>query len=85
VQLIELAAGSLANVKFFYEKKLIYPEETSPDSGKYCFGIANVLKVLVLGAVETPIVWENLWVSLPSSFAMLPEVGVFVTLGSIAC
>jgi peptide chain release factor subunit 1 len=60
VQLIELAAGSLANVKFFWEKKLIYLEEISPDSGKYCFGIAYVLKVLELGAVETPIVWEHL-------------------------
>ena len=44
------------------EKKLIqkYFDEISQDSGKYCFGIADTLKALELGAVETLIVWENL-------------------------
>ncbi|KAI0253806.1 hypothetical protein BJV78DRAFT_1280572 [Lactifluus subvellereus] len=62
VQAIELAAESLANVKFVQEKKLIqkYFDEISQDSGKYCFGIADTLKALELGAVETLIVWENL-------------------------
>jgi peptide chain release factor subunit 1 len=57
-----LAAESLANVKFVQEKKLIqkYFDEISQDSGKYCFGIADTLKALELGAVETLIVWENL-------------------------
>jgi peptide chain release factor subunit 1 len=52
----------LANVKFVQEKKLIqrYFDEISQDSGKYCFGIADTLKALELGAVETLIVWENL-------------------------
>ncbi|KAI0303515.1 peptide chain release factor eRF1/aRF1 [Multifurca ochricompacta] len=61
-QAIELAAESLANVKFVQEKKLIqkYFDEISQDSGKYCFGIADTLKALELGAVETLIVWENL-------------------------
>ncbi|KAH9977318.1 peptide chain release factor eRF1/aRF1 [Lactifluus volemus] len=61
-QAIELAAESLANVKFVQEKKLIqkYFDEISQDSGKYCFGVADTLKALELGAVETLIVWENL-------------------------
>lgn len=62
IQAIDLAAESLANVKFVQEKKLIqkYFDEISQDSGKYCFGIADTLKALELGAVETLIVWENL-------------------------
>ncbi|KAH8991097.1 peptide chain release factor eRF/aRF subunit 1 [Lactarius hatsudake] len=61
-QAIELAAESLANVKFVQEKRLIqkYFDEISQDSGKYCFGIVDTLKALELGAVETLIVWENL-------------------------
>jgi len=61
-QAIDLAAESLANVKFVQEKKLIqkYFDEISQDSGKYCFGIVDTLKALELGAVETLIVWENL-------------------------
>jgi len=35
-------------------------DEISQDSGKYCYGIADTLKALELGAVETLIVWENL-------------------------
>jgi peptide chain release factor subunit 1 len=62
LQAIELAAESLANVKFVQEKRLIqkYFDEISQDSGKYCYGIADTLKALELGAVETLIVWENL-------------------------
>lgn len=61
-QAIELAAESLANVKFVQEKKLIqkYFDEISLDSGKYCFGIEDTLKGLEMGAVEILIVWENL-------------------------
>jgi len=61
-QAIELAAESLANVKFVQEKKLIqkYFDEISQDTGRYCFGIDDTLKALELGAVETLIVWENL-------------------------
>ncbi|KAK0434045.1 translation release factor [Desarmillaria tabescens] len=53
---------SLANVKFVQEKRLIqkYFDEISQDTGKYCFGIKDMLKALELGAVETLIVWENL-------------------------
>ncbi|KAH0584428.1 Eukaryotic peptide chain release factor subunit 1 [Termitomyces sp. J132] len=61
-QAIELAAESLANVKFVQEKKLIqkYFDEISQDTSRYCFGIDDTLKALELGAVETLIVWENL-------------------------
>ncbi|KAG8970824.1 Polypeptide release factor (eRF1) in translation termination [Tulasnella sp. 419] len=61
-QAIELAAESLANVKFVQEKKLIqkYFDEISQDTGKYCFGVDDTLKALDMGAVETLIVWENL-------------------------
>ncbi|KAJ7736840.1 peptide chain release factor eRF1/aRF1 [Mycena metata] len=61
-QAIELAADSLANVKFVQEKKLIqrYFDEISQDTGRYCFGIEDTLKALDLGAIETLIVWENL-------------------------
>lgn len=61
-QAIELAAESLANVKFIQEKKLIgkYFEEISQDTGKYCFGVTDTLKALECGSVETLICWENL-------------------------
>jgi len=61
-QAIELAAESLANVKFIQEKKLIgrYFDQISQDTGKFCFGIEDTLKALEMGAVETLICWENL-------------------------
>jgi len=61
-QAIELAADSLANVKFVREKKLLarYFAEISLDSGKYCFGPRDTLSALELGSVEELIVWENL-------------------------
>ncbi|WFD06220.1 translation termination factor eRF1 [Malassezia vespertilionis] len=61
-QAIELAADSLANVKFVQEKKLIqhYFDEISQETGKYCFGLDDTFRALEMGAVETLIVWENL-------------------------
>lgn len=61
-QAIELAAETLANVKFVQEKKLLneYFDEISQDTGKYCYGIDDTLKALDLGACETVIVYENL-------------------------
>jgi len=61
-QAIELAAESLANVKFIQEKKLIgkYFDQISQDTGKFCFGVEDTLKALEMGAVETLICWENL-------------------------
>merc|ERR1719225_1768195 len=47
-QAIELAAESLANVKFIQEKKLInsYFDQISQDTGKYCFGVDDTLRAL---------------------------------------
>lgn len=61
-QAIELAAESLANVKFVQEKKLIqkYFDEIALDTGKFCYGVEDTMKALDLGAAETLIVWENL-------------------------
>jgi len=61
-QAIELAAESLANVKFIQEKKLInrYFDQISQDTGRYCFGVEDTLRGLEMGAVETLICWENL-------------------------
>ncbi|KAF7730525.1 Polypeptide release factor (eRF1) in translation termination [Apophysomyces ossiformis] len=61
-QAIELSAEALSNVKFVQEKKLIqrYFEEISQDTGKVCYGLADTLKALDLGAVDRLIVWENL-------------------------
>ena len=52
-QAIELAADSLANVKFIQEKKLInnYFDQISQDTGKYCFGVdvnASFLPLLIV-------------------------------------
>lgn len=61
-QAIELAADSLASVKFVQEKRLIqkYFDEISLETGKYCFGLDDTFRALEMGAVETLIVWENL-------------------------
>lgn len=61
-QAIELAAEVLSNVKFIQEKKLIgrYFDEISQDTGKFCFGVEDVLRALEMGSVDILIVWENL-------------------------
>ncbi|OLL23609.1 Eukaryotic peptide chain release factor subunit 1 [Neolecta irregularis DAH-3] len=61
-QAIELAGETLSNVKFIQEKKLIqsFFDEISKDSGKYCYGVEDVMKALDAGAVETLMVFENL-------------------------
>ena len=53
-QAIELSADTLANVKFVQEKKLIstYFDELARDTGKYCFGVSDTLKVGVGEAGE---------------------------------
>lgn len=61
-QAIELAAETLKNVKFVKEKKLMakFFDEVSQDTGKFCFGMADTVQGLDMGAVETLIVWEEL-------------------------
>ena len=73
LQAIELAAESLANVKFIQEKKLIgkYFDEISQDTGKYCFGVDDTLKALEMGAVETLICWENLDIQVTANTVFL--------------
>jgi len=64
-QAIELVAGTLANVKFIKEKKLIgnFFEEIAQDSGKFCFGVVDTMRALEMGAVETLIMFEEMGVS----------------------
>ncbi|GAM23940.1 hypothetical protein SAMD00019534_071150 [Acytostelium subglobosum LB1] len=64
-QAIELSAEVLSNVKFVQEKKLItaFFDEIAQDSGKVCFGVADTIKALDMGAVLTLIVFENLEVT----------------------
>jgi len=61
-QAIELAADTLANVKFIREKKLLanYFSEIAKDTGKFCFGVKDTLAALEMGAVEELIMWEDL-------------------------
>jgi len=61
-QAIELASDALSGVKLVQEKRLLNRlfDEISQDSGKYCFGVADTLQALELGAVETLVIWEDL-------------------------
>jgi len=64
-QAIELAADSLSNVKLVQEKRLItaFFDEIAKDTGKFCYGVADTLAALDMGAVKKLIVWENLEVT----------------------
>jgi len=61
-QAIELSADSLANVKLMKEKKLLqkYFDQIAQDTGQYCFMVDDTLRGLEMGAVEDPIIWDNL-------------------------
>jgi peptide chain release factor subunit 1 len=61
-QAIQLASESLGNLRFIIERKLLlqYFTEIDIDSGKYCFGIKDLIFSLELGAVETCLIFENL-------------------------
>lgn len=74
-QAIDLAADTLSNVKLIGEKQLIstFMSEIARDTGKYCFGVTDTLKVLELGAVETLLVWESLALTHPDSDQLLVE------------
>ena len=49
-QAIELSAEVLSNVKFIQEKKLIgkYFDEISQDTGRFCFGVDDTIKVCII-------------------------------------
>ena len=53
-QAIELSADTLANVKFVQEKKLIsgYFDELARDTGKFCYGVNDTLKVGMRRGIE---------------------------------
>ncbi|XVF46273.1 hypothetical protein PTKIN_Ptkin03bG0014600 [Pterospermum kingtungense] len=59
---IKLSSEKLKNVKFVQEKSLLgkYFGEIKKDTGKYVYGLDDILTALEMGAVETLIVWENL-------------------------
>lgn len=61
-QAIELAQECLSNVKFVQEKQTLskFYEEISMDSGMVVFGVADTIKVLEAGAIDTLLVYENM-------------------------
>lgn len=61
-QAIDLSADSLGNVKIIQEKKLVqkFFDEIATDSQLFCFGIADTMKCVLMGAVKTLIVYEDL-------------------------
>ncbi|KAF5199891.1 Eukaryotic peptide chain release factor subunit 1-1 [Thalictrum thalictroides] len=61
-QAIERSSKVLSNVKFVQEKRLLskFFEEISQDRSVY--GVDDTQKALEMGAVETLIVWENLYI-----------------------
>jgi peptide chain release factor subunit 1 len=61
-QAIEQSADSLGSVKLVQEKKLLlkFLEEIATDSELYCFGVADTIKCIEMGAAATVIVYEDL-------------------------
>lgn len=61
-QAIDMAGETLTGVKLVREKKLLnqFYQELSKDTGKYCYGTADTLAALEMGAVEQIIVWDSL-------------------------
>jgi peptide chain release factor subunit 1 len=61
-QAIEKSKHILIDTKYMEEKKILsmFFEEIKLDTGKFCFGVVDTLKILETGAINTLIVWENL-------------------------
>jgi len=61
-QAIDLSSDALTGVKLVQEKKLVqkFFDEVACDSQMYCFGVADTMKCLESGAVDTLIVYEDL-------------------------
>lgn len=61
-QAIDLAADVLTGVKLVQEKKLLqnFFGQIACDTQLYCFGVADTMKCLEAGAVETLILYEDL-------------------------
>lgn len=62
MQAIDLSSSIIKNSRFIKEKKLVesFMSEISKNTGKFCYGIRDVMHALEEGAIETLIVWENL-------------------------
>ncbi len=62
MQAIELSSGIIKNSRFIKEKKLIesFMAEIAKNTGKFCYGIRDVMYALEEGAIETLIVWDEL-------------------------
>lgn len=54
----DFVKDSFCYVQCYFVDK--YFEEIFQDTGKYCFGVEDLMVVLEVGVVETLIVWENL-------------------------
>jgi len=61
-QAITMAADAMGNVRFVQEKKVVgkFFEQIAQDTGMYVFGVADTMKALDLGALETMLLWEDL-------------------------
>lgn len=68
-QAIELVTDVLENVKFIQEKKILnqYFNEISNDTERFCFGIADTMLALKMGAAEIVICWERFQEKLPKT------------------
>ena len=61
-QAIDSCSSILADVKFIRERKLLqsYFDEINKDTGKYIYGASETVDMLLSGAIEKLILWENL-------------------------
>lgn len=59
---VQAAQESIATARLTKERRLIQKlfDEIDQDTGKYCFGVADTLKALEDGAVDTLILWEEM-------------------------
>lgn len=64
-QAIEQSADALSGVKLVHEKKLLtkFMDNIACDTELFCFGVADTMKCIEMGAVETLIVFEDLEVN----------------------
>ena len=60
-QAIEYSSSILSDVKFIKEKKLLqsYFDEINKDTGQYIYGAPETVEMLISGAIEKLILWEN--------------------------
>lgn len=61
-QAIEIAGNSLKDVVLVKQRKMLsrFFEEISTESGRYCFGVEQMMEALNSGIVQNIIVWDKL-------------------------